>query len=66
MSGCDYQKLRFSVPMGSKEKENKCWNCLNHKYNGGEGLDGKPCQDCEKNKNFREVDIGRKTNCKNN
>jgi len=64
MSGCDYQKLRFSVQMHTKKQENKCWDCLNHKYNGGEGLDGEVCKQCEGYNNFKEAESGRKANSK--
>lgn len=75
MSGCDYGEKRFSVQMHTKKLENiKCWDCLNHKYNGGEGLDGEVCKQCcflvvvtlrcEGYNNFKEAESGRKANSK--
>lgn len=66
MSGCDFQMKRFSVQMHTKSQENKCWDCLNHKYNGGEGLDGEPCKQCEKHSNFKEADNGSTRDNKDN
>lgn len=55
MGGCDWNMKRFNVSMSGKVEENKCWDCKHHKYNGGEGLDGKVCPECEKYSNYKEV-----------
>jgi hypothetical protein len=62
MAGRDFEMKRFSVPMGGKQEENKCWECIHHHSNGGAGLDGDICKECEKNDKFEEVASGREEN----
>ena len=52
MGGCDWDKNRFSVCMGStKIKVNLCHECINNKFHGGEE---EICDACKNYNNFKQ------------
>lgn len=55
MGGCDWDKKKFSVCMGSSEnKVNPCHSCANNKFHGGEE---ELCDACIDHNNFERSEM---------